>query len=169
MESKQELKVFYKMKRILLVLLSVLLLVCGCSRQDDGKKFAEEYGVSEDTKVKYMKAKDYEHQMTHGTHVVLICNEKDKDTVTALANVISEYDGMYIYYINSEEFAKSNQTIDIDETKDVARALFFIKEGEIIDRFDLDHVPEARIIEKVFSGLLDNMVREIEPGCSDGC
>ena len=157
------------MKRILLVLLGVLLSVCGCSRQSDGSKFAEEYGVSEDVKVKYMKAKDYEYQMTHGTHVVLICNEKDKDTVIALTNVISEYDGMYIYYINSDEFAKSSIITEIEDTKEVTRALFFIKEGEIIDRFDLDHVPEARIIEKVFKGELDNMVREIEPGCSDGC
>ena len=76
---------------------------------------------------------------------------------------------MYIYYINSDEFAKSSQKIDIDETTEVTRALLFIKEGEMIERFDLDHMPDARMQETVFKSYLDSMVREIDPGCSDGC
>ena len=45
----------------------------------------------------------------------------------------------------------------------------FVKDGEIIDSFDLDHMPDAKIIDKVFKGDLDNMVKKIDPGCSDGC
>ena len=121
------------MKKILIVLLSVVLVLCGCNKQDDGK------------------------------------NDKDKEAVKVLAEAISEYDGMYIYYCNSDDFANSKPKIGIDQFIEVTRAILFVKEGEIIDSFDLDHMPDAKIIDKVFKGDLDNMVKKIDPGCSDGC
>ena len=157
------------MKKILIVLLSVVLVLIPIGAKLRVTMFAQDYEVSAKTRVKYMKASDYEHETTHGTHVVLICNEKDKEAVKVLAETISEYDGMYIYYCNSDDFANSKQKIGIDQFTEVTRAILFVKEGEIIDSFDLDHMPDAKIIDKVFKGDLDNMVKKIDPGCSDGC
>ncbi len=161
------------MKKLLIAILAVLLLLAGCQekKKSDSERFKEEYGV-EGPMVSYMKTDDVVYQLSHGTHAVLISDNKTgKDQAVALAASSKAYSGMMIFYLNSKDLSdnlKKDIIAEIGTYTGVGEisspAVFFVKDGAILNCY-IGGGTDG--LEKLYSESFEQMVSEHNPGCDD--
>lgn len=160
------------MKKVLLIGLVCLFLLTGCQigPKKSSEDFVKEYEVSEDVKVKYLSFNDLTDAFK-GTHVTLYSTDKYKDAVQVLCQEVDKYDGLYIYYLNSKDMKDHGVSMDIDQIKNVENFIAFVKESEIVDYINLDDFVfnDRESLARIYDVLLDSIVSDLKPGCSDGC
>lgn len=134
-----------------LLLILALLFLCSCK-----SRWLEDELI-------YIKAKDVTYYLTHGTHLVLICKEK-QEGVRELLDEVEKYEGITIMYYPSEKISdevKNSLGAFSGEYKVPLVAL--IKQGECIAVYSEDEINQFEEIDRDIEAL----VQELNPGCWD--
>jgi hypothetical protein len=161
----------------------LVAILPGCQKKEagDSEKFIKEFSLkSEDfsgdtLNVSYLKEEEIMEVLTNGTHVVLFAHagKMVNEDVALLADLVSQYEGMRIYYFDIEKVDKSlaNEIVSAATPmisylpfEDNDEIIYFVKDGEIY-RYVYDNYGNV----EDYKDALDVLADYKKPGCSGLC
>lgn len=162
----------------LVMMLSVLLLLAGCSGNDKKPEndFSELYGVNGDSVVFLADRDDIMDKLQNGTHVVLFAHPDDdqKKIVKNLVELTKQYAGVRIYYYDLNDVSeKLGNDIHQLLTPHISSwyfdgsepVIYMIRNGELVQGF----WSYSENSSAGWKEAMDIMTRDTKPACSGGC
>ena len=130
----------------------VALLLCSCNKS----RWLENDLI-------YVNKKDVPYYLTHGTHLVLVCKER-QEGITELLDRVKKYDGITIMYYPSDKVSNDiGNSLGAFSGEYNAPLLALIKQGECIAVYCEDEIKQLDEIDKDIEAL----VQQLDPGCWD--
>ena len=161
----------------LIILLAVLLLLTGCQQEKKSfsQQFAETFACDENNRAVELKGEDFDFQVTHGTHVILLAN-KDNDVnkqVEELVQAVNNHNGMVIYFFDTAKQLPADQLTQLQKAIDAFMEnpqpwnseqpiVLFVKQGELLEVYNVKQSGY-----ELYDSQLTAMENNSAPGCND--
>lgn len=146
------------MKKLIIVLLPILIIVCACSikvekdnKGTDYNRFSKEYDISQDNPFKYAKINDILDIYEDGTGIIYFANSDDEVSIKftgIIYKTFNDNDIKTVYYYNpitimnnnTKYYQKVLEYSNIYEQHDnlIIPSIYFVKDGKIISYYHLD-------------------------------
>ncbi len=147
------------MKKLIIVLLPILIVICACSikvekdnKGTDYNKFSKEYDIEQDNPFKYAKINDILDIFEDGTGIIYFANSDDEVSIKFTGiiyksfndkkiEVVNYYNPINIMTNNTKYYQKILEYSNVYEanTKLVIPSIYFVKEGKIVEYYKLEN------------------------------
>jgi len=145
------------MKKLLIVLLPILIIVCACSikvekdnKGTDYNKFAKEYDIEQKNPFVYAKVNDILDIYEDGTGIIYFANSDDELSIkftSVIYKVFNDNNIKTIYYYNPINIMTNNtkyyqkileySNVYEQNTKLIIPSIYFVKDGKIVKYYRL--------------------------------
>ena len=146
------------MKKLIIILLPILIIVCACSikvekdnKGTDYNKFSKEYDIEQNNPFKYAKINDILDIYEDGTGIIYFANSDDEVSVKFTQiiykvfnekkiDTINYYNPINIMTNNTKYYQKILEYSNIYEenTKLIIPSIYFVKDGKIVQYYKLE-------------------------------
>ena len=146
------------MKKLIIVLLPILIIVCACSIKiekdnpgTDYNKFSKEYDIAQDNPFRYAKINDILDIYEDGTGIIYFANSDDEVSIKFTSiiykvfnnndiKVVNYYNPINIMTNNTKYYQKILEYSNVYEenTKLIIPSIYFVKNGKIVEYYKLE-------------------------------